>query len=94
VAGPTGESLGLPVVFLIAGVAPLVIGVVAIMAARMTRDEVAHPPDAGAESDEAAAVADGFEADLVPTVSKPRPHRTPQLSWFRGSTRPCGEVSP
>lgn len=46
-AGPAGESLGLPVVFLIAGVAPLVIGVVAIVAARMTRDELANPIDVG-----------------------------------------------
>lgn len=45
VAGPAGESLGLPVVFLIAGVAPLVIGIVAIVAARMTRDELANPLD-------------------------------------------------
>ena len=43
IAGPAGETVGLPVVFLIAGVAPLVIGVVAIVAARMTRDEIAHP---------------------------------------------------
>ncbi|GGI45908.1 MFS family permease [Agromyces flavus] len=42
-AGPAGESLGLPAVFLIAGAAPLVIGVVAIVAARMTRDELANP---------------------------------------------------
>ena len=37
-------------VFLIGGVAPLVIGVVAIIAARMRRDEIAHPLDAGEES--------------------------------------------
>ncbi|MEF3405509.1 MFS transporter [Agromyces sp. CCNWLW203] len=46
IAGPAGVTVGLPVVFLIAGVAPLVIGVVAILAARMTRDEIAHPLDA------------------------------------------------
>jgi MFS family permease len=49
VAGPAGESLGLPVVFLIAGIAPLVIGVVAIIAARMTRDEIANPIDTSSE---------------------------------------------
>ncbi|MFE5670903.1 MFS transporter [Agromyces sp. NPDC056523] len=42
-AGPAGESFGLPAVFLIAGAAPLVIGVVAIVAARMMRDEIANP---------------------------------------------------
>lgn len=58
-AGPAGESLGLPVVFLIAGVAPLVIGVVAIIAARMTRDEIANPLDAVDESTDFAALAEG-----------------------------------
>ncbi len=75
-AGPAGESLGLPVVFLIAGVVPLVIGVVAIVAARMRRDELAHPLDTGEESTPVAAVAedDGEErtrtaGELVPTVA-------------------------
>ncbi|WP_448006185.1 MFS transporter [Agromyces bauzanensis] len=60
-AGPAGESLGLPVVFLIAGVAPLVIGVVAIVAARMTRDEVAHPIDAGEVSTDGSAPVEASE---------------------------------
>ncbi|MDQ2660326.1 MAG: MFS transporter [Actinomycetota bacterium] len=60
-AGPAGESLGLPVVFLVAGLAPLVIGVVAIIAARMTRDELAHPLDA---SEDAIAPADPAIADV------------------------------
>jgi hypothetical protein len=46
-----------------------VIGIVAIIAARMTRDEIANPIDVGDETDQVAAVADGFEADLVPVVS-------------------------
>ncbi|MBT2517688.1 MFS transporter [Streptomyces sp. ISL-90] len=62
-AGPAGESLGLPVVFLIAGVAPLVIGVVAIIAARMTRDEIAHPLDAVDESTDVAELVDSFSAE-------------------------------
>ena len=67
IAGPAGESLGLPVVFLIAGIAPLVIGVVAIVAARMRRDEIAHPLDAvEAESDVAApAEAPSFATDAA-----------------------------
>ncbi len=52
-AGPAGESFGLPAVFLIAGVVPLVIGVVAIIAARMTRDEIANPLDASEDSEPA-----------------------------------------
>lgn len=69
VAGPVGESLGLPVVFLIAGIAPLVIAVVAIIAARMTRDEIANPIDVSDETDAAAAVPDAVEADLVPAAA-------------------------
>ncbi|HKH07430.1 MAG TPA: MFS transporter, partial [Agromyces sp.] len=57
-AGPAGESLGLPVVFLIAGVAPLAIGIVAIVAARMRRDEIANPLDTGDESTDVAAVTE------------------------------------
>jgi hypothetical protein len=56
-AGPAGESLGLPMVFLIAGVAPLVIGVVAILAARMRLDEIAHPLDASEQSTDDDLVA-------------------------------------
>ena len=59
-AGPAGESLGLPVVFLIAGLAPLVIGIVAIIAARMTRDELAHPLDARDDADAEAPLARGI----------------------------------
>lgn len=69
VAGPAGESLGLPIVFLIAGVAPLVIGVVAIIAARMTRDEIANPIDVGDETDAAAVVPDPVETDLLPVAA-------------------------
>lgn len=62
IAGPAGESLGLPVVFLIAGLAPLVIGVVAIIAARMRRDEIANPIDTSSEDGDDASdkVADGL----------------------------------
>lgn len=68
IAGPAGETVGLPVVFLIAGVAPLVIGVVAIVAARMTRDEIAHPLDVLVEPVETKPVerASVSTEDLVP----------------------------
>ncbi|MCD2441419.1 MFS transporter [Agromyces sp. SYSU K20354] len=62
-AGPAGESLGLPVVFLIAGIAPLVIGIVAIIAARMTRDEVAHP--LASDDEEALEAADEEALDAT-----------------------------
>ncbi|WP_217428054.1 MFS transporter [Microlunatus speluncae] len=68
-AGPAGQTLGLPVVFLIAGLAPLLIGAVAIFAARMTRDEIAHPldtPDAENTSDaEITAEPVAAEPELV-----------------------------
>lgn len=68
-AGPAGEAVGLPVVFLIAGVAPLVIAVVAIVAARMTRDEVANPIDV--DGAEAEAAADGAESAAVTDGAEP-----------------------
>jgi MFS family permease len=66
-AGPAGESLGLPVVFLIAGIVPLVIGVVAILAARMTKDEIAHPLDTSEDevSDDALEEAFALESDAA-----------------------------
>lgn len=67
-AGPAGEAVGLPSVFLIAGAAPLLIGIVAIFAARMRRDEIAHPLDAAdASADESPEVADLAEGVLVET---------------------------
>lgn len=78
IAGPAGEAVGLPVVFLIAGVAPLVIAVVAIVAARMTRDEVANPIDvdeAGAE-----AAADGAESAAVTDGAEPAASPAPELA--------------
>ena len=60
--------MGLPVVFLIAGIAPLVIGVVAI-SGRGCRDEIAHPLDAGTESADDAAIAQAPES--VTDASEP-----------------------
>ncbi|WP_233188969.1 MFS transporter [Subtercola sp. Z020] len=45
-AGPVGEAVGLQPAFLVAGLGPVVITVVAIVVARMPRDEIAHPLDA------------------------------------------------
>ena len=42
-AGPVGESIGIPLTFVLAGAVPLVLAVVAILAWRLPRDEVAHP---------------------------------------------------
>ena len=47
VAGPVGAAIGFGWTFFIAGTAPLLIGVIAIVAARMPRDEIAHPLEDG-----------------------------------------------
>ncbi len=44
-AGTVGELVGLTTVFLVAGTGPVVLAVVAILAARMPADEIAHPLD-------------------------------------------------
>ena len=42
-AGPLSEVLSLQVIFTAAGVLTLVFGIIAIFAARMPQDEIAHP---------------------------------------------------
>ena len=46
VAGPLGAAIGYGPVFVIAAVVPPVLAVIAVLAARMPRDELAHPLDA------------------------------------------------
>ena len=45
VAGPVGELIGIAPAFVVAGVVPVIVAVVAILAARMPRDELEHPLD-------------------------------------------------
>jgi predicted MFS family arabinose efflux permease len=45
-AGPVGERVGIPVTFVVAAVVPPVLAVVALLAWRLPRDEIAHPIDA------------------------------------------------
>jgi MFS family permease len=45
VAGPVSESIGLRTTFLIAGTLPALVAVVAIVAAKLPQDEIAHPLD-------------------------------------------------
>jgi predicted MFS family arabinose efflux permease len=54
-AGPVGETLGIPVVFVIAGLVPVGIALLAILIFRMHRDELEHPLDTGSEPDEPGA---------------------------------------
>ena len=62
VAGPVGSSFGLSTTFLIAGLVPTVIGLVVILAARLTRDEIANPLE-----DETAETAEVVELHPVPS---------------------------
>jgi MFS family permease len=44
-AGPLAEVVPLQTIFIVAGILPLVFGLIAIVAARMPQDEIAHPLD-------------------------------------------------
>jgi MFS family permease len=54
-AGTVSEVIGLTATFLIAGLAPPVLAVIAIVVARLPADELAHPLDVGAPAEPAAA---------------------------------------
>lgn len=68
VAGPVGQSFGLSTTFLIAGLVPTVIGLVVILAARLTRDEIANPLET-----EETEVAEVVELHPVPATEQPLP---------------------
>jgi MFS family permease len=55
VAGTVSEAIGTTATFLVAGLAPPVMAVVAVLAARLPADELAHPLDIGAGQGEAVA---------------------------------------
>ena len=42
-----GESVGIPITFVIAGLVPVIIGVLAIVLFRMPADELAHQAEPG-----------------------------------------------
>ncbi|PPL19015.1 MFS transporter [Microterricola pindariensis] len=60
-AGPVGEAIGLAPTFVIAGVLPLVFAVIAIVWARLPKDEIAHPLGDGADAVELIADAPPWE---------------------------------
>jgi MFS family permease len=55
-AGPVGERVGIPVTFVVAAVVPPVLAVVALLAWRLPRDEIAHPIDQAEQPAEKGAV--------------------------------------
>jgi MFS family permease len=56
-AGPVGEHVGIPLTFVAAAVVPSVLAVVALLAWRLPRDELAHPLDRGTTSAARSATA-------------------------------------
>ncbi len=50
-AGPVSEQVGITTTFLVAGLVPPVLAVVAVLAARLPADEIAHPLHDGADRD-------------------------------------------
>ena len=65
-AGPASELLGLTAVFLVAGLAPPVLASVAVLAARLPADEIAHPlDDGGGRRQDPDAGARGGELERV-----------------------------
>ena len=64
-AGTVSEVIGLTTTFLLAGLVPPVLAVVAILAARLPADEIAHPLEPGAPA-EPIADPGRPDDDLVP----------------------------
>jgi hypothetical protein len=70
-AGTVGGAIGLTTTFLLAGLLPPVLAAVAIVAARLPADEIAHPLDAGPGEPEQpllgwSGVVDDAAAGIVP----------------------------
>jgi MFS family permease len=62
-AGTVSEVIGLTTTFLVAGLAPPVLAVMAIVAARLPADEIAHPLDVPAEPAPAPPAEEGLGHD-------------------------------
>ncbi|TDE13029.1 MFS transporter [Jiangella asiatica] len=72
-AGPISEALGLRTTFLIAGVVPVVVAVVAIIWAKLPADELAHPlrdgPEPGPDTAPDASAGAEPDADVGPALA-------------------------
>ncbi|MFC0678469.1 MFS transporter [Lysobacter korlensis] len=68
-AGPVGEAVGIPLVFLVAGLAPPLFAVAAILIWRLPQDEIAHPLDTaeGQQSQAAEGTRTSGTAEPEPT---------------------------
>jgi hypothetical protein len=78
-AGPVSEQIGMAATFLLAGLTPPVLAVVAIAAARLRADEIAHPLDTttpgptGANDDERTDPGTDAGTPLSPAAPVRRP---------------------
>jgi MFS family permease len=73
-AGPVSAGIGPGATFAIAGLLPTVVAVLAIVAARMPKDELAHPLDRPAPLDSAAEGAGPDADDGSPRHGEAAPH--------------------
>ncbi|TWS22483.1 MFS transporter [Tsukamurella sputi] len=75
-AGPVSHAIGLTTTFVLAAVVPIPLAAIAILAARMPRDELEHPLPED-DSDEAGSERDvEDDAPVTPTVNAPPGERT------------------
>ena len=70
-AGPVSELIGLATTFVVAGLVPTLLAVVAIVWARLPQDEIAHPLDVPAEPSPEEPAEEPADAALS-SSSKPR----------------------
>ncbi|WP_245537824.1 MFS transporter [Tsukamurella paurometabola] len=76
-AGPVSQAIGLTATFVLAALVPVPLAVIAILAARMPQDELAHPlVDEDDEDDGTGAAGDAADAPVTPTVNAPAPEGT------------------
>jgi MFS family permease len=68
-AGPVGEAVGIPLVFLVAGLTPPLFAVAAILIWRLPQDEIAHPLDVPPE--DPAGMSDGVRGASGPVEPEP-----------------------
>ena len=91
-AGTVGEVVGLTTVFLVAGLGPPVLAVVAIVAARMTADEIAHPLGSS-EPEGVAPALEPVPAPGGPAAAGPLPPARDGMDGAAG-TAPVREGEP
>jgi MFS family permease len=65
IAGPIGESVGIPVTFLVVGLVPTILALATLVIARLGADELAHPLDVAPAAQEDSAPVAGPIVDVA-----------------------------